>query len=520
MSATPLSHQLSRRGFLRGAAGTAALFAVGGLAACGSDSSSSPGRLVGLLPGNEPAGWPEVQAAVNEKLEADLGFTFEPEFISWDNYFQNELLKFTAGEDFDTALEARWLHLDQLISDGALADLAAEWDSGKYEELTASIDERHIQFAKTGDKLFAIPQVNTAGIVNGFVVRQDLVEKYGIGEITNFQQLEKYFYDVKQNEPGMIPYGLDSGYVNNTAIAQPIALFNEQSWEEPNSMPQNLGGSKLAYMDLSDVAAGNSRPLPFWEQPGVIDAIKKVRQYFLDGIINHDSVTVEKTTVFGQFTTGLYAATEANSDGLTTSTFLPTTTNIPGSAIAQVHPFAAGLQAKVASLFSADNYMVVNAASDGVERAMQLQNWLSIKENHDLLAYGIEGRDWTPVGNDQYELTSEYSFPIFGIGWRVPLERTVVGMVDSERAWFDWARNFDSFVADPYAGFLFDPANVEAEIAQLIAAYTQYALPLFAGSVDTTPGLSDCQRAFEAAGYEKVLDEMKTQADAFLAAKG
>lgn len=520
MNTPPLSQQLSRRGFLYGAAGVAALMT---LAACtpggGGTSSGSTKNLIGLLPGNQPAGWDAVSAELNKRLEADLGLTFDPEFIDWSNYFTQELLKFTAGEKFDTALEARWLHLDQLISDGALADLSGEWSSGKYPDLTATIDERHIQFAKTGEKLFAIPQVNTAGIVNGFVVRQDLVEKYGIGQIDTFQDLEKYFYDVKQNESGMIPYGLDNGYVNNTVIAQPIALFNEQSWETPNSMPQNLGGSKLAYMDLSDVANGNSRPLPFWEQPGVLDAIKKVRQFFEDGIINHDAVTVDKTTVFGQFTTGLYASTEANSDGLTTSTFLPTLTNIPGSALAQAHPFRDGLSAKVASLFAADNYMVVNVASDGAQRAMQLQNWLSKQENHDLLAYGIEGKDWNAVGDSEYELTSDYSFPTFAIGWRVPLERTVVGMVDTERAWLDWARDFGNFEADPYAGFLFDPAPVEPEIAQLVAAYTQFAIPLFAGSVDSTQGLSDCQKAFEAAGYEKVLDEMKTQADDFLASK-
>lgn len=509
---TPLSHQLTRRGFIAGSAGAAGMATLLSLAACapaGGGSTAGPADLLGILPGDEPKGWAEVKEAINKKLEADLGITYTPEFIPWSNFSEQTLLKFTSGENFDTALEARWLHLDRLLADGALADLTELWDSGKFPELTASIDQRFVDYSKYKGQLYVVPQVTSFAGVAGFGLRQDLVEKYGLDKVTNFQELEKFLYDVKQNESGLIPFGLDSGYVNNTVTASPTALFNEYGWENPTAINQ-LGSHQFAYMKKPGT------PVPFWEAPGFEDAVKKVRQYFQDGIINQDSLTAEQTTTWSQFTTGVYASTVAVNDGGTTARLGSVADNVAGASLVEVMPFKDGLDAVIATNFVVANYFVVNGASEHAEQAMALQNWLSIKENHDLVAYGIEGRDWNPVGDTEYERLSDYAFPTFALAWRVGLERNPVGMIESSREWLDWARDSAHFTADPLSGFSFDQQPVETEMAQLEAAYTQYMLPLAAGAIDTTQGLSDMKKAFEDAGLEKALGELETQAKAFL----
>jgi len=515
MNTHPLSHELSRRGFIQGTAGAATLATLMSLAACAPAAPNGGGAVLnGVLPGDEPVGWAEVKEALNKKLEAELGITYNPEFIPWANYAQNELLKFTSGEPLDLALEARWLHMDQLLADGALADLTEHWESGRFPELNATIDEQFVKYSRSQGTVRAIPQVNAVGAIAGFVLRQDLVEKYGNGEVTNYQELEKFLYDVKQNESGMIPFGLDAGYANNTLWASPTGLFNEESWDTPG--PVNQLSRNLAYMDPSG-GATNSRPRPFWEGPGFEDSVKRVRKYFQDGIINQDAITADQTSTWGQFSTGLYGSTVAVNDGGTTQRFATIADSVPGASIVEVMPFTAGLDAVIATNFVVANYVVAPATSENVEQVMMFQNWLSKQENHDLVAYGIEGRDWNAVGDKEFEAISKYAFPTFALAWRVPLERSVAGMIPSSKAWFDWAKDVSHFSTDPFSGFQFDQTPVSAELAQLEAAYTQYVLPLAVGAVETTKGLSDMKSAMEGAGLEKVLDELKTQADAFLA---
>src|SRR5882672_9420661 len=99
------SHSLSRRAFL-GATGGVSLATVLGLSACSDGGGQTSGgsaakNLKLLLPGAVPDGWDVVLTAVNKKLQADLGFTITPQFINWNNYGNQALLKFTAGENFD-----------------------------------------------------------------------------------------------------------------------------------------------------------------------------------------------------------------------------------------------------------------------------------------------------------------------------------------------------------------------------------------------------------------------------------
>ena len=79
--------------------------------------------------------------------------------------------------------------------------------------------------------------------------------------------------------------------------------------------------------------------------------------------------------------------------------------------IANVVPLRGGKDAKPNQTFQADNFVVLNAKGQSNEKAMQLEDWVSIKENHDLLSYGVEGKDWKPVGDDKYEQLSTTRFP-------------------------------------------------------------------------------------------------------------
>lgn len=483
------------------------------LAACSSGatptagSSSAPAKartLSLLLPGDVPVGWDPVLAEVNKKLQADLGFTIKPQFIPWANYGQQALLKFTAGEGFDTALQARWLNMAQLASSGSLVELSGL--IGKYPNLSATIDPKIIELNKWSGKLWGLPQINSVARLHHFSLRQDLAS----GEITDFAGLEKYWYDVKQKHKGITPIAVNSRMAKMLVVWNPVGWLNPSMWENPAVSTTQFTGDSLIFVLLD----GKANPVPFWEAPGMIDALRLVRKYYQDGLINKNALTVDSAALDSQFKAGRFATRWAMTDGLSSQILPELTKNVPGAVLANVVPIKPGV--KPYQTFQADNFVVLNAKGPNTEQALQLEDWLSIKVNHDLLNYGIEGTDWKAVGEDKYEKVSTYTFPGFALAWRAKLERRIGDMTESETKVFDWAQNVDNFTLDPFASFVPDPEPVKRENTQIVAAMTQFANPLFIGAVDVDQGLDKLKKAMDRAGLAKVQAELAKQADAYI----
>lgn len=511
----------SRRGFLTlaGAAGLAIGLSTT-LAACTTGGGGGDGKLSGnslaILPSQAPSGWNAVLAKANAKLQDEHGIKLGAQFINWSNYGQQSLLKFTAGAAFDTALQALWLNMAQLQQDGSLVDLTKEID--KWPNLKKQLPAKLIEANSWNGKLWGIPQVNSAARIQHFSVRQDIADKRGFDTIQDYDTLEKFFYDVKQKESGVTPFGLASNGSWQNAVPSPTGLFNQASWENPSQMAKLFAGSGLQFIFASDAAkTGSSKPIPFWEDEGVIAAFNTIRKYQRDGIINADGLNADTATIQSQFQAGRFAGIWAITDGTASNQLVGLKKAIPNASLAEIFPFGGDLTSvKPNQSFQADNLVVVNANGGDVDRALALQDWLSVQENHDLVEYGIEGKDWKASGSDGIEQLSQYSFPGYALLWRSKLERKSSVMTESERREFEWAQDYDNFTTDPFASFIPEVAPVKAAAAQMNNVITQYANPLFYGVVDVDSQLSKLKKAADAAGLDKLQSEMEKQANAYL----
>lgn len=517
------STNFNRRSFL-GLAGTAGvgIGLAGALAGCGSPSNtSSSGKLSGtslaIMPTAAPSNWNAVLAKANAKLKKDHGFTLSTQFINFTNYGQQALLKFTAGASFDTALEALWLNMAQLQQDKSLVDLTHEID--KWPNLKKQLAPELIKSNSWNGRLWGIPQVNSAGRVQHFSIREDLAEKYRFSDIQDYDTLEKFFYDLKQKGSGIIPFGVASNQTWELAVPTPTGMFNQASWEDPHTIQYLFAGSGLQFLFAKNAGqSGSSNPIPFWEDEGVLAAFKKIRQYYQDGIINGDGLNTDTATIESQFQAGKYGGVWAITDGTASNQLVGLRKKVPNANLAEVLPFGGPLTSvKPNQTFQADNVVVVNANGGDVNRALALQDWLSIKENHDLIEYGIEGTDWKPVGTDGIKQLSQYSFPGFALLWRAKLERKSSYMTESEKKVFAWAQDYNNFTLDPFASFIPDPTPVKQAAAQMNNVITQYANPLFYGVVDVDSQLSKLKKAAASSGLAKLQAEMEKQANAYLA---
>ncbi|WP_277212980.1 ABC transporter substrate-binding protein [Isoptericola croceus] len=506
---------VSRRSFLAGSGG---VLAAAALAACSPGAGSAGTTYDLLLPGDVPAQWDRVRGLVNAKLKADLGFEFSPEFINWTNYSSQALLKFTAGEDFQTALSARWLNIAQLIESQALEPLDDALASGDYPHLVASVNQDAFDANRWPDgAIYGIPAVNSAARIHHHIARGDLVDKYAGGSIENFDQLEKFWYDVVQKEG--IP-----GYINRNSpfdvLGAPTGALYAQGWETPDLLPLYFSSDSLMFVPAQDAATtGSTNAVPFWEHAPYRESLHRVRKYYQDGIINADRLNADPATLKSQFDGGGAATTWGITDGLDTAGHLDQLEKaVPGATLMTLLPFRDGQSTRPHQTFQADNLVVVNAAGADTAAALQLLDWVSIQENHDLLQYGEEGTDWEPVGDDAYEPIGDYAnFPGFALSWRIPLERKYSRMSESESSWFEWSKDYNNFTLDPFASFIPDLTEIETEHAQITAAVAEFGNPLFAGAVEVDKGLDKLKKAVDQAGLAKVQDELNRQADAHLA---
>ena len=508
---------VSRRGFLGLAGGLGVAAALTG---CGTPGASSTGGAVtgtsvAVLPSTAPATWNAVLAKVNSKLKSDVGFELDAQFINWSNYQQQSLLKFTAGEKFDSALQALWLNMAQLQQSGSLADLTNE--VAKYKNLSATLPKKLLDSNSWDGKLWGIPQVNSAARVQHFVIRQDIADSVGFSTIADFDQLEKFFYAVKQKNDGTVAYGAasNSGYLH--ALPVPTGMFNASSWENPDTIARAFSGKGMFFLLARDAAkTGSSSPKAFWDDEGIVDTLHRIRRYYNDGIINADALNTDAATLKSQWIAGKYAAGWAMTDGTASNSLSTLQKAVPKAALANIMPLTGGLSAKPNQTFQADNLVVVNSKGGNVDRTLQLQDWLSIKENHDLITYGIEGTDWEPADGNKFKPLNDYAFPGYALSWRSSLERKSLSISPTEEKIFDWAQNFDNFTLDPFASFIPDTTPVKQQVAAMSNVITQFANPLFYGVVDVDDQLDKLKKAADGAGVTKLQEEMEKQANAHL----
>lgn len=513
MTAENARTPMTRRHFLSTSATVAGgvLGASALLQACDpfTTSSSSSTEVVLLAPGSEPTGWATVLSAVNKKAQKDIGVTLRIQWIGWDSYATQTLLKTTSGDHFDGALDAQWLHIQKFAKDGAIVALDDKLD--KYPNLKASLPQAVLDSNRFYNKLYGIPLgINFSGF-SGFLIRKDLRLKYGLPPIGSYDDFIAFLYAVKKHETHITPFAQDG-----KGETQFQLYFNRKSFEHQPSSTMQLTGT-FAYVTQDPQ---HPQAIAFWDMDETLDSLMLTHQLYRDGIVNQDLINVTRDDIYSLFQQGKFAATGVGTDGLVAAHYGAVTKNVPGAELELIFPYTQAQQdVKPLTDFQFWNFLTINKNARNPDKLLAFLDWVSIKANHDLLEYGVEGKDWQAVGSDEYTPLSQYTFPGYVLSWRPTLERTPSTMLEADRTWYNYAKDPSHYTAEVLIGFSFDPTPVTNQISQLNSAFTEKALPVMHGLVDPVQGLNDLKQAFNQAHFPQVLAEVQKQIDAFIATK-
>ncbi|MCV4233225.1 extracellular solute-binding protein [Virgibacillus sp. LDC1] len=467
-------------------------------------TTSAPKETVTLkayFPGDKPAGFDDVLQAVNDKLKADnVGAALNINFLPWSDYGNAVSVKMSAGEDFDMYLDAPWLSMNQMIASNSLLELDAM--VAERPELKASIPDEMWEYNKFDGKIMGIPLGTTQGPVYGLLIRKDLREKYGLPELKTLEDLEKFLYTVKENEKDVRPF------VINGIKADKLPFILSESANLALDEVLEIGVSMFSYSTKDKKVVGQ------WASPMIADGYERVTKYYKDGIISKNIAQEQNAeTLFKQ---GKYAATYYAADGVEGLKYSDMLKD--GSDKLEVF-VPNGDKAKPYTAFQQWNFLCIPTSSKHSDLALDVVNWLSIKENHDLMEYGIQGKDWEPVGDTSYKVLSNYSFPGFVLTWRPTLNRTPDTMMPDDKKWFDFSADPANFTLSPTSGFSFNAEKVKTEYAKITPLHDSVFLPLSQGVLSADEGKATLEEKMASLGGQKVIDEIQAQIDAVTSGK-
>lgn len=486
---------------------------TGILAGCGSNEAASsetgqpsesteaqlnPVTLKIMFPGDPPANWDEVKAEMENRLAGTLNVKLNVVFIPWSDVAQKRQVALSSAEDYDL-----------IWDNNPVQNIAA----GLYEPLDELIDQYGpeiknnrstdlMEANKVNGKLYAVPlEVNFIRPWT-FVIRKDIREKLGVAPIKSYEELIDFMYTVKEKAPEVTPFIPNGSEHIGTRMA---SMLDPKANLAPVLNYPGLytkGNDGKVYNIFDDM------------DPMIMKNFEQNHQLYKDGILAKDALTLRNA----EFAKGKAAVSTFFDFGVNLSTRTALEKAVPGASAEAFSLYDPSM--KLYSTYKAGNFIAVPVVSKNKERAVQFVNWLNQKENYDLLAYGIKGKNWEDAGEGLYRPIKEnpYAGIPFAWGWNPKLDRIDASLPEDVIALNKWQRDPNNFTKDILSGFTFDPSPVSNEVAQLSNVGIEFYDPIVMGVVEPNEGLAKFkEQAYE--NVKKVQAEYQKQLDAFLASK-
>lgn len=503
------------------------VLAVGSLSGCGSNSASTGDTINVMLMGSEPVGWSDVMAKYDE---IGPGVKLNVEWVSQGDMKDKLNLRLTAGEDYDLVFDAPFLKMKDFAADGVYTPLEEYIESGDYPNLQKAYTDEVWKANYYYGHLYGIPNMRTYG--NGIdcvYYRQDLADKYGIGQIDSYDKLQEYFEAILANEPSMIPLGVLStrGF---------YTMFSQDTVDEAKNHIVRISAGGFCHVLLNDeetevvdIVYEGSEPEAYAAFPEkyrdgqLLGQERLVKLTEWNKYLETDSLNQKDAESI--FKGGKAAAIIDNLDSYE-DTQDDLKSSLPDAELGTfVIPDAVRNKEEGARLtnLQGNNYVCIPATSKKVEQTLTFLDWLmSSQENHDLFELGIEGKDWTAIGSDQYSLPddAQYTFPGYVLTWNPNYVRFSDELPDEILEYKEYDLEEDAYYPSPLAGFLFDTSEIQTEMTKVNAIVSENSTALEHGVLaDPIAVMRQTNADAEQNGRDVIREELKRQINEFLAEK-
>ena len=470
---------------------------------------SKPVELVLYYIGDVYKDQDKVMEEINKILKDQINATITLKNIALSDYTTKYALTIAGGEKMDLIYTSSWAYYQTEATKGAFAEVTDQVLTDYMPLTKANQSEASFGQAKIDGKVYFIPNNMSNVNANAIVIRGDLREKYGLDKLQTIEDLTTYYQAIANDKESGVTFPYAAA--QNNDLGKLIFYFANNDFVQIAGNVQNY----FTYKYSDNVSSSDI----FWiyDTEEYLAYAKLMKEWADKGFWSKSSIA-NATDVKESFINGTSASYIQN-----LGTVGATASQVTGThpewkpEVVDLTPDAN----RFLGAYTGDGIAVL-ANSENKERAFMAVDLLKFNEDlYNLARHGIEGVHYSKVGDDYWKAEANNDNWPFGnaVSWGFKnnmYERTREDTFPDQVAISDqWkAKEKES----PTAAFSFDDTNVKTEMANLQNVYIQYVPLLDLGLVDDVEGtIAKFQEQAERAGMQKIMDEVKTQLDAFFA---
>ena len=438
--------------------------------------------------GDKPNQMDEVLVKFEESTKNELNLKININWTPQGDYPNNIKLKLSAGQEVDMCFDAPWMNMNTFILQGNYRDLTSYFLNPEYAGLEAAFSASFLSnnlMGEKGDKVYGIPLTQSFGGSGMVFLRGDLRQKYSLAPVTDLASFEAYLQAIVDNEPSMIPFVMkkDGSYGASSIIdvqdpEKAIKQVEAGLWTAELAPGITATLYIKDYKIVASVISGESSasyanfPAPYNTADYTIQ--KQVRTWYEKGYIEKDVITRDDAQ--GTFTAGKSASFFW--DAAQYNLVLSAVTQSIADAKLEIwdpDPLSSkDIQGMKKGSYTAWNFICipVTTTDDKADRIMKFFDWMfSSTENHDLIEWGVEGKNYLAVGSDQYaypeglDLTTNYNFPGYELSWNPNFIRYPQGYPEDVLHVMKASNNVDAYYNPMLSGFRFNGDPVKNQLA-------------------------------------------------------
>lgn len=466
-----------------------------------ADVFEQPVELILYTSGSSGADTDKVMAQFNEMLKEKCNTTIKVHCIGWDDYENQYNLILTSGEKVDLLYVNPNMY-NRYAKAGAFTDITDMFPEYMPETYSLFTNEE-LQQIKVDGKIFAVPSYEQNYGQNGIFYRKDLADKYDVSAVVSLDTLEAYMDAVAQNESEILP-------INGNPEQALFQLFKSYYGFENIANSTTSIVMVRSYDDIEDIFA-----YPFSDE--YLEWAHKMKDWAGRGFWSSNALSATMDP-WSSIQVGTSAITQANPDGAR-SMMRNMGEKMP-EAECDYWSFA-NLTGYAFPNPVQENGFAIPKASQNAERALRVLEVVKTdSELFDLWMYGIEGYHFDltadgelvrPAAGQEAGTVETHSMSGAQYGMRVrPLMRDDAGQWEGYDELMKTLKGMS--VVNKFGPVALDYSNVQAELAAVTQVVQQYGAPINIGIVsDVDAAVEEYRSQLEAAGIEKLVEEVKTQ---------
>ncbi len=479
---------------------------------------SEPVTLTWYLEGNSVSDDKAVLEKANAYLKEKLNVTLKPIWGTWGNFNDNVTLSISGGDDVDIYFTCSWTsnEYNKFSKDGAYLrldkddnNLIEKYASNAWNQLPDILKNSAKIPGSDGEGVYAFPGYKDYATQNCWDVNVTLLEKYGytLDDIknTDYYGFGEILKKVKEGEGKDFYPLLVEGMVLERMVNNSIMVTGD-------SQDCNMLSYYINPTDVSKEGVYSNKILSKFETPEYKKFIEKTREYYLAGYIDPQMAIKDQANdarTAAQNAAKYLIGTQSYSLGYEIQE-----SSKRGIEVAMVPCTPAYIDTTA----SQGAMMAISATCKNPERAIMFLNLLNTDpELMTLLNFGIEGTHYDMANGEvvfNQDARGTYAPWTNGLGNVTilpPQEGQGLNFYDTFKEYYA------SSVAIPINGYVFDPGNIETQMAALANVGGEYALALNTGAIDPATKLPEFIQKLKDNGIDQVVNEANVQLDAWLA---